>query len=206
MGDLNLIPADRLFRKRVKARMRLWAGVCSSLLLIIAVAVTSTDYCLKGKAGVPEHELAAVDLSIQEYNATAVELNKEISRATWELEVARVTGIGPDWGKFLALLAEELGEEVVLSGCQLTVLKTENMQTEEAAEPTDKTDVPVKPSRPEQHYELRLSGISRNQMSTSNLLLRLEAMDLFESVRLVSSNRQTFQEAHAVVFTVVCKI
>lgn len=204
MGDLNLIPADRLNRKRLRARVGVWAGVYSFVLVLIAGVVVSANFCMKGASSDLEQGLEAVDQNIEEYNSTAVELGREISKARLELEVAQAAGVQADWGRLLSLLAEQLGDEVILSGCHLVESGAENVKAAEAG--TDEKGTGEGTELPGQHYELRLSGFGRGQMSVSSFLLRLERMEFFKSVRLLSSNRQAFLDGYAVVFTVVCSI
>jgi len=204
MGDLNLIPADRLNRKRLRARVGIWAGVYSFVLVLIAGVVVSANCCMKGASSDLKQGLEAVDQNIEEYNSTAVELGREISKARLELEVAQAAGVRADWGRLLSLLAEQLGDEVILSGCHLVESGADKVKAAEAA--TEEKDSSDGPKLPGQRYELRLSGFGRSQMSVSSFLLRLERMEFFKSVRLLSSNRQAFLDGYAVVFTVVCSI
>lgn len=204
MGDLNLIPANRLLRKRIKARALIWVAVCAFVLVTNAVAVASVRCLLRGAGGSLEQELEAVELSIQKCNSTALELSEEIARRIRELKVAEATGIRPDWGRLLSLLAEELGDEVVLSSCHLIESEATDAETDKA--PAETAGSGEEAQLPGQNYELRLSCFGRTQTSASALLLRLEAMEFFESVRLLGSSKQTFMDGHAVRFTVVCAI
>jgi Tfp pilus assembly protein PilN len=204
MGDLNLIPANRLSKKRLRARVGAWVVICAVVISTIAAAVGSANYHLRGATGTLGQQIEAADLDIQRYSLAASDLSAKISRATRELKIAQATGIQPDWGKLLSLLAAELGDEVVLSSCHLIESDTESANA--AGVSQEKTESVAQAQLPGQRYELRLSGFGRSQMSASDFLLRLERMEFFRSVRLLSSNRRSFLDGHAVAFTVVCTI
>ena len=151
MGDLNLIPAERLSKKRLRARVGAWVAVCAVVISTIIAAVGSANYCLRGTTGALERQIEAIDLDIQQYKSTAVDLSREISEAMRELKIAQATGVQPDWGRLLSLLADALSDEIILSSCHLIESNAESTHSPGVSEEAQSS---TQAQLPGQHYEL----------------------------------------------------
>jgi len=205
MGDVNLIPAERLAKKHRKARLRVWAVICGTCLISLAVLVLSAHAFWSNADDSVMEELKSTAERIEGYNSTILELQKKLAKATAELEASKAISSQPDWSKLLILVGDELREEVVLNNCQLTTLNkshkdvTNNLQELLSSSPAGVLLA-------ERRYRLELSGFGRTQTSVSQFVLRLERMQIFDSVRLVNSCRQTFLNNEAVAFSIECGI
>jgi len=196
MGDVNLIPAARLARKHRKARQRIWVVICGAYLMSLIVASLSAQ-ALWGSDDAVARDLDSTVQNIEQYNSTIIELQKELGQATAALQTARAVSSQPGWGKLLILLSNQLGAEVVLSKCQLISSSKEDKKI------TDHR--PASGGLLERQYRLNLSGFGRTQSSVSQFVLRLEQMNIFESVTLVDSNRCVFLNDEAVAFIIECR-
>jgi hypothetical protein len=204
MGHVNLIPAERLLRKRRRARWCAWTAVCGTyavLLLgsgLILYRVRATeDRCLAG-------ELAALDQQVERDNKTMLELRRELAEATTALETVRAIREQPDWSRLFLGLAEHMGDEIVISRCQLMTLTRDGKMVGEAwTESSPAT--PLRTFLTECRHNLMLNGFGKTQESVSRFVLRLEGAGAFDEVRLGNSSRQTFLDGEAVAFSIECR-
>ena len=202
MNDVNLIPADRLARKRRMARLRIWAVICGIHLTTLVVALLSAHAIWGGDDDGMTEELKSAVQQIERYNVSVVELRKELAKARTALEMNRAITSQPGWSKLLILLADQLGDEVVLNNCQLVVLNTDGTGHLQESLSSSAAGMPPAGRR----HKLKLSGLGRRQSSVSQFVLRLEKIGLFGSVRLINSYRQPFLNEQAVAFSVECSI
>ena len=205
MGDLNLIPADRLASKHRKARLRMWMVIGGAYLTALTVASLSAQALWADDGEAVTKELASTRECIEQYNSEVVELRKELAEAKAALETTKAICNQPDWSKLFILLGNELGEEIVLNDCQFISLgKGDKNITDHIQELLSSS--PVRVLLAEKQQRLNLSGFGRTQSSISQFVLRLEQMDIFRQVRLVDSHRQSFLNDEAVAFSIECRL
>ena len=101
-------------------------------------------------------------------------------------------------------LSDELGQALVLSHCQLFAC---DEHYERLTEDLGKwrSSKPLGTLLSECKYSLTLRGHGLTQEAVSQFVLRLEEMELFDVVRLISSKRQAFMKMQAVAFHVECR-
>jgi hypothetical protein len=204
MNPVNLIPAERRARKQRRIRSCLWTAVCGLFVallfggsLLLHVLHAGEDRSLTG-------QLAAVTQEAEQGQQTMLGLRRELAEATVALETARGIREQPDWSRLFLGLADQMGEEIVISRCQVvTLTKDEKViaagRTESSATP------PSNAFLTECRHQLVLTGFGRTQESVSRFVLRLEDAGAFDQVRLASRCRQTFLESEAVSFSVECR-
>ncbi len=117
-------------------------------------------------------------------------LCRELEYARWNLDSCRAVGKQPDWSVPLAIVAGNLGEEVVLERCELGPRKDVEGKEEDSADTG--------------RYVFRFKGLGKSQTAVSRFVLRLEQIDLFDRVRLIKTNRQPFLSGKAVEFQLEC--
>jgi Tfp pilus assembly protein PilN len=204
MGDVNLIPAARMDRRRRKARIRLWIAICGTyVILLVGVALWSCAFRRDTGDWVIE-QLALTEQRIGEYNATISEFRQQLAEAQRELEASKSISSQPDWTKLLILVGDELGDQIVLSVCQIATLSKDGENVTRSLQES------LSPAPPGVHaaeqYRLELSGFGRTQTSVSQFALRLEQMQIFDKVELANSRRQDFLSDKAVAFNIKCSI
>ena len=205
MDDVNLIPADRLAKKLRRERLRVWTIICGTYVISLAMLVGSARF-FWGNAAVPvTEELNSTTERIERYNSTILDLQQRLTKATAELEAGKVISCQPDWSKLLILISDELGDEIVLRNFQLATLNKDHRDV------TNNIQQLLSSSSPgvflaERRYRLELNGFGRTQTAVSQFVLRLERMQIFDSVRLVNSYRQAFLNEEAVAFGIECNI
>ncbi len=124
------------------------------------------------------------------------ELRESVTESSQQLAATRVLAQNPDWSLLLAMVARNLTEEVVLDRCSLAPV-----------------DAGIHASPPAagqaviyQRYLLDLSGFGQSQTSVSQFVLRLEKTRLFESVRLIKTQKRNFMDGQAVSFRLECEL
>lgn len=203
MSDFNLIPTYRLVRKRRRARMKLWAIVCSAYIVALMAFAVAAGMLFSGEGQNIAHEIAITSERIDAHNASMLDSRRNLADATSQLETWRILQAQPNWSKLLLRLSDELGVSLVLSHCQFTAC-------DQRYEPLDKNLSGWLASKPlgvllsENRYNLGLRGYGQTQEAVSQFVLRLEEIGLFDSVRLASSKRQAFLETEAVFFDIEC--
>jgi len=147
------------------------------------------------------HEISKTGLQVMKSNRAIMALAPELADAQRKLESSRAIGKQPDWSVLLALLAESLGQEVVLDRCELAAAGAPI-----GGGPLRTPSGGDKPARPEGdgRFVFRLSGFGRSQMAVSQFALRLERIGLFDQVRLIKTDRRPFLSGKAVAFRLEC--
>lgn len=195
MPDVNLIPPARIARKRRNSKIRLWTAICGTYLIVLTALALSAHAFWRDTDDSVIDELAFTNERIEGYNTSIRELQKQLASIQSELEAARVINCQPDWMKLFVLVGDELKEDVVLKNCQLTATSRKNEKS-------------LSPGAflADRQFRLELSGFGRTQTSVSQFVLRLEQMEMFDSVELVNSRRQSFLNNEAVTFNIECRI
>ena len=205
MTSDNLMPTDRLIQKRSRNRLRVWITLCSVYATIL-VASFVVCYLTWGRNGAAiTNELEATVQKTRESTRLIAKLRHELTEVQAALEASRAMGDQPDWSILLALLAKELGDEVVLDHCRLICLdEGDRHGSQNTAISTNPAaaNVPLGQRR----YELSLGGFGRTQTAVSRFVLRLEHIELFGKVKLTKCNRQPFLAGEAVAFRIQCLI
>ncbi len=203
MGHVNLIPAERLRRRRQKARLYTWTAVCGAYtILLIGGSLTLRVLCATEDRNMTG-QLAAVTQEVEQDNRTMLQLRRELAEATTALETARAIHAQPDWSKLFMGLAAQLDEEIVISRCRLvTTADGDKAVTEPWSESARAK--PLSVLLAECRHRLTLTGYGKTQDSVSRFVLRLEGVGAFDLVRLTSSSRQSFLSEEATAFTVEC--
>lgn len=194
MNGINLIPAERRCRHQRRARIRLWitiAPICTSMLAglygYLAVNWETRTSDLVAKRDLLAAEVDSTKKEVEQDKADA----NQIAAALW---ANHAVAEQPDWGLLLALLAEKLDDQTVLSGVDVR-----------PAEDSKGATAPKERVRPDR-YTIRLMGYSQRQEGVSQFVLNLEKLGLFDSVVMKESRRTTILSADAVEFRVECAV
>jgi Tfp pilus assembly protein PilN len=203
MASANLIPAERLARRRRKARLSLWAMVCGTYAVLLCGSALALQRVRATQGRNVSGQLAALTQQVERDNKTMLELRRDLAEAMTALETARAIREQPDWSKLFLGLAGQMGNEIVISRCQLMTLTPDGAIVGEGW--TESAGAkPLGAFLTECRRTLMLQGFGKTQESVSRFVLRLEASGAFDQVRLASSSRQTFLEGQAVGFSVEC--
>jgi len=203
MSDVNLIPAGRLAARRRKARWLVWATVCGAYAALVAGGSLTFHVAHAGAGRSMAGRLEAVDRQIERDDRMLLEVRRQLAETMNALETTTAIHDQPDWGKLLTGLSVQVGEEIVLTRCQLTTLTADDKAL--TAETSGSVPaLPLGAFLTGCRHRLLLNGFGQSQESVSRFVLRLEETGAFDLVRLASSSRQTFLKSEAVAFSVEC--
>lgn len=203
MRCVNLIPAQRRQTKARRRHLTRW----SIGLVVYGGAVLAAHFVCGSYFGMGNRALAAeIQRSTARLRAAhrmTLTARGELVRAAGELKSARAVGGQPDWGVLLALLAKNVGDDVVLEFCRLRPVgrKWNSLRGSRLRDPGTAGQPPLALDSP---LLLELSGLGLSQTAVSGFILRLERTGLFDQVRLVKSSRRAFLHKKAIAFRLEC--
>lgn len=203
MHDVNLIPHQRLQHKRCTTRMRQWAAICAVYFASIALGLSSA-YAFWDSDEQTAEQLNQCINRVEKYSHTIVELKKLLAQTKDALSTTWAIRNQPDWSQLLDVLASQLGHDMVLDRYELWSVDDQGVPIYDSPE-QGTGQLSSEALLGERHYSLRLSGIARHQSAVSQFVLRLEGLQLFDSVRLEKSRSQVFLEEPAVSFSIECR-
>ena len=203
MNGVNFIPRARRERAARRTRLRAWAvgAAAYALVGVVALAASGTGAVVEDPS--VAQELARLPNQIDTSRRALANLQGQLTEAQAKLDAARAVAQQPDWSVLLGLLAQSLGEEIVLTSCKLDSDPVEPERPAGAAQRPG-TAANLKPAdaqlpRPDgARYTLLLSGLGRTQSSVSQFVLRLEALGLFGRVTILKTNREMFGEHESI--------
>lgn len=215
MNTGNLIPEYRLNARRKRRCIRHWIVGCAGYTVFLALA-----FPVAGMVWVQDKSLAAQLLTVRQDVSDTEQLLKqvenELDNARTTLNATKLVENQSDWSILLAVLAGEVGDDVVLKTCQI-----EPMNTNAEGEPGSASISPLRSlagaiashseseDKPRIHVEadqflIELQGFGLTQRAVSLFVLRLERTGLFEKVTLKETRREPFMQDHAIAFQVKC--
>jgi len=190
MNDANLIPKHRLYARRRRRRLNLWAtgGTAYLVLLLGAYASCYALWGGGGDAATIEQERAKA--RIQQTKQLIAAAQSELAAGERTLEANRALQSHPDWSLLLLLPARSMDDDVILSHCEL---KPDNP-------PGDRPS----PEDGAGGFRLDISGYGKTVTAVSRLALKLERTELFDQVRLLKTKRQPLLSGSATCFQIEC--
>ncbi|MFB3890804.1 MAG: PilN domain-containing protein [Phycisphaerae bacterium] len=196
---VNLIPARRREAKARAAHKAKWAS-----FMIVYVVATVLAYLVCDRHALPnislKREAHNVSGLLDAVNRQVLSLNQDIAAVQQKLQTARAVGRQPDWSALTAMVARNLGDNVVLDLCRL---QRKGPSDKTAARPDAAPGVALPEAGPS-GYLLELSGFAKAQADVADFVLRLERTGLFDRVRMVRTTRQPFLDGKAVAFRLEC--
>ncbi len=190
---VNLIPAHRLEARHRRRRLHAWtiailawAGVLAALWLGAWIGLTGPDRALA-------RQIDEAEQLMQNKQDDIAALEPELVDAEASLAAGRRVGDEPDWATLLALLAHWLDDKAVLTRARLS--------------PLNDTPHPDDDLEQRRRYRLELVGLAADQAEVSRLVLRLEQAPIFNTVKLVHTQREPFlDDRQAVGFRIECEL
>ncbi len=184
---VNLIPIRRLRLRRRAGRMHRWAAVASGYAALWLAAFAATRLVSAADDRELTEGLARMQGLGDRARATVAGLESELREAKAGLEASLAVGRQPDWSVLLALLAEVLGDEVVLRSVRLEPLAAEAGRSGAAAGA----------------IRVELSGIARTHHAATRFVLRLDSIPLFIGLKLTDTRSEPFLEDQAIAFRIL---
>ena len=204
MTSTNLMPRDRLARKRRQGRLRVWIACCAAYGVVLGAACMVSHAAWGGAPGQVADELGAIRQEVKKASGSVIKARRELAEAHTVLRAGRAVGNQPDWSVLLGLLSRELGDDVVLAECKVGPV------TKDRSEPAKRAAglgaAGLEAPLGEMRYKVVLTGFGRTQSAVSQFVLRLEQVEILEQVKLAKSSRQSFGDGEAVAFRIECML
>lgn len=201
---VNLIPAHRRVAQLWRRRTRSWGVAVAIYALAIGGVWAGAHVVWSGSDRALARDLAEVNTQLEDAQRMVTQLRPRLAEAQTTLAATRSVGTKPDWSLLLGVLARLLGEETVLTACELEPVITAAPTASVKLPGQDAKPSAVGPSQAVRRYVLRLRGLGRTQSAVSDYVLRLEQAGLFEKVTLIDTRTEPFMDGHAVAFRVEC--
>ncbi len=201
------MPAWRIERRSRLNRMRTWATVLGIYGVLLGGAYAA---CLAFGADDGKVVLEQMRQSTARFGKAGKEirgLRASLTEASRRIAASRALAQNPDWSLLLAMVARDLSDDVVLERCSLAPVDA-GAEEKPSAPPSGAARAEALGAREVlyQRYLLDLSGFAQTQTGVSQFVLRLENSRLFESVRLIKTQKRQFMDGQAVSFRIECAL
>lgn len=201
MVTVNLIPAKirEARHRRIVKRRWVGLGIVYGLLAVAACVV-----CQKSWEPPPSSspELTRLRGRLAEVDRTITRIKPELEKTKSILDSYQVIMNNPDWSTLLAALSNQLDQRIVLRRCRLENNGSglENRGQAPGQPIHDDQAVPKPPSG----FTLKLAGLGQSQGDVARFVLQLEKIGLFDHVKLVRTQQETFLSSEVVAFHIAC--
>lgn len=192
--QVNLIPQPRREAQQTRQRVRRWATICSAYAVLLVMLYGGLQMSWGHSSTAIENDMGAVSGEIESAQQEVATVKPKLAAAQLTLSASQAVGSQADFSILLALLAESLGDDVVLSSCKLEPTRTVA------------TTGDGKPPATPQGFTLHVTGMARSQEAVAQYVLRLEQSGLFQKVKNNGFTRTPFEGGEAVAFRLACTL
>lgn len=196
MNTINLLPRARQQQLVIRRRERAWWIGGSLYAAGVAAVCVVANLARPADAELTLEELERAQARL---DATESEL-RTVAKSTLALRergaLARGIGGTPDWSHLLAIVAQPLGAQLVLDGCELAS-PSESASTARPAK--------GQPAQRPAHI-VRLSGVGTTATAVTDYVLALESLRLFRSVKLVDTGTRSVGGVERTAFRIECAL
>lgn len=206
---LNLVPYDRIERRRSRRRIAAWSGVAAAYaLLIVAAALVVHGPAARSlqevrrdaRQATSEAELAA---------AKREETMKKLASKMRVLEASRTVGQHPDWSLLLSALSRLRGDAIVLTTLELTEAEPQVTRAVSRATPgAGAASAQAAQHGPQRHddFRLRLVGLGLAHSDVMAFVAKLEDLGPLKDVTVVDARSGRVGEGELTNFELTCRI
>lgn len=188
MRGVNLVPAHHLTARRRRMRSRRWMVAAATYAVVLIVAWMVLHVSSGGAQRAVAGQLNDMRGKIDDTRAALDHIQPRLREALATLEAGKSIGDQPNWSILMRLVANLLGDHAVLMRFTLEPM-------------ADQPD-----QRLAQRYTLRVRGLAQSQETVSTYVLALEQLELFDSVKLLSTQREPVKQETAVAFELACEL
>lgn len=191
--SVNLIPSPNLLNIQRRARTRCWIAACLAYIVMLGGVYLGCRLRWE-RNDLQAGEMARISADIERYNGRKIAVRGAIAALRAKIEANNAVGQQPDWSILLALVARNLGSDVVLKHCELASARDDAPPRGEGS------------SNRREQFVFEITGFGRTQSAVSAFVLRLEKAGLFDKVKLIKTRRQNFMSGKAVEFQLACTL
>lgn len=198
MGMPDLTPTKFTRRVQTQAAVRRW-----TLPIVLCVLLALVPIVLEHTQPADTHgqlaEQRVFQANARTENAKAQIAAKQslLAQHQRELQAAQHLTQRPDWSGVMQLIAQQFEGQLMMTGCQLAPANDSRIRNDLGAMLSDVPDDSV---------WLVLTGIAGANSDVPGLIMRLEALGLFDRVVMTASQRETIQGGPRTTFTLACRV
>lgn len=178
MNRANLLPADRRAANRHRRARRRWVLIDTALAVVLLVIAV----LFIGGRTAPEAVAAGRPSDLSTLNAKLIATRQQSAALQVKARIAAEGSDRPDFSRLLTAMARSLGGDIVLD----TVIAAP------AANGTTRS--------------VTLGGVGRSHAAVTQFVLRIEAMRLFNGVRLSETSMRAAGGIDGVGFRIQCAL
>lgn len=202
MIHINLVPRSIRERRLVRARLQIWAGVVSSLALVLAASCAIYRFAGGAEQTVLENHGARVAERVERSEEALKQVRRLVADYRRRIDASETVGLHPDWSLLLHALAAIRGEEVVLDRVELKAVETAVAPPPAAGD----KDKPVRPAAVPEVYTLAIHGYALSQGGAMKFARRIEELGVMASVHLRGTRAETRLGVEAIGFDLDCRL
>lgn len=191
--SVNLIPAPKVLVAQRRRHTKQWIAACIAYVGMLCAVYVGCRIRWGGD-NLQGGELAQISASITEHNRKIAAVKNASVALRAKIDANNAVGKQPDWSILLALLAKNLGDDVVLKHCELDLGTGASASAGGAGGDRRKK------------FVLKISGMGRTQTAVSTFILRLEKTGLFREVKRTKTSLESFMTGRAVAFELACTL
>jgi len=199
---LNLTPPAYRAARDQRRRVRAW-GRLLSVLIVAGVLIVANVWKDANPARAAWAAVTDLEGKIDERKRELALLRASVGLLNKELESVTAVSNHPDWTPALRLIADRLGNDVVLDSCVLDRPR-DAPSGGPAGLPARKALKPA--ARTRLVYALELSGLATNQAAVHRYLADLQTARLFDSVTLIETRSRPLADRLFMGFRLSCEI
>ena len=181
MNHRNLLPPHRQAAKHRHSATRRWIIINCVYAALLATAGGVYAYSTS-----PTEPPVAAAADVGKLNARLVNIRQQTAALNTNLRSILEVTDRPDWSVMLRIIAQSLGDDLVLS-----VVDTNSASAATAT---------AEPRR------VVLTGVGRSQAAVTQFVLRMESLRLFSHVRLAQTAAQSLRGTEGVGFQLICTL
>ncbi len=178
INSFNLIPARVIYHRRKTRMLRIWAVVCSIVLIVALVpAVIVMVGATAQQTHTPEH-IASYQRTIESLQTNIALLKKKKALLQYNTRVSTQLDSRIPWNTLLSLLVHTSQDTIRFTSIN-------------ASGDSTNTSIPI---------SIQISGYAKNQSNIRKYIVHLESTGLFDSVTLLKTQRTTIHDISVVSF------
>ena len=212
MKSVNLIPAHRVAARRQRVHVRRCAAGCAAWA-VLSVIAAGAAHALWRNADAPlaDERLAAVNDDIERTERAIATARVQLAAAQSTLRANQAIANQPDWSILLAVLAQGIGDDVVLKSCHVHPVAApgsaeSRRNAAPAAGPAAGSAGGGMVAGEGGPFELEASGVARTLASAHRFVGDLEKTGLFARVTLMDTTRDQYAGKPAIAFRLKCSL
>mgnify|MGYP001828661968 CR=1 FL=1 len=198
MTGPDLTPMPFIKRMRKHAVIRRWiAPVAICVIAAVVPIFLELSKPADTSGQIAQDRVTQAQSRIESSKAQLAAQSALYTQQERELKAEQHLTSRPDWSAVLVLVARQFDENLMMAGLQLDDIKNSRVRTALG---------PLAADVPDDSVWLIVNGFAAANSDVPGLIMRLEALGLFERVVMTGSKRELFSGSSRTTFTLACRV